>query len=103
MAVNAMVAAQNHECWMLTAANRLLNKIAHTLDQLEIQYEMNRLRADFLAALTSEQAEAMKELDDIRVPGEAFQLCGAYLVAAALVCEREKPDPPDSVSYRPAG
>jgi hypothetical protein len=69
---------------VLTATNRLRNKIAHTLDQLEIQYETSTLRTDFLAALTSEQAEAMKELDNVRIAGEAFQLCGAYLVAAAL-------------------
>ncbi len=26
----------------------------------------------------------MKELDEVRIAGEAFALCGAYLVAAAL-------------------
>jgi len=40
------------------------------------------LRAAYLAALTGEQAKGMKDLDDVRIAGEAFALCGAYLVAA---------------------
>jgi hypothetical protein len=67
---------------VLDAGNALRNKIAHTLDQSQIQSKMDELRAAFLAALTPEQAEGMKELDDARIAGEAFQLCGAYLVAA---------------------
>jgi hypothetical protein len=43
-----------------------------------------RTRCAWKEVRTSEQAEAMKELDDVRIAGEAFQLCGAYLVAAAL-------------------
>jgi hypothetical protein len=41
---------------VLTAANQLRNKIAHTLDQAEIKVKMDELRAAYLAALTEEQA-----------------------------------------------
>ncbi len=42
---------------VLDAGNALRNKIAHTLDQSQIQSKMDELRADFLAALTPEQAK----------------------------------------------
>ena len=69
---------------VLEAANKLRNKIAHTLDQKRIQAKVDVLRVAYIAALTPTQAEAAEKLDDVRIAGEAFQLCGAYLVAAAL-------------------
>jgi hypothetical protein len=78
----------NPPIWkVLEAGNDLRNKIAHTLDQSEIQPKMDALRAAFLAALTPERAKEMKDLDDVRIAGEAFQLCDAYLVAAALAVQ----------------
>jgi hypothetical protein len=67
---------------VLTKGNQLRNKIAHTLDQTEIQVKMDELREAYLAALTEKQAEAAKKLDDVRIAAAAFELCGAYLVAA---------------------
>jgi len=67
---------------VLDAANKLRNKIAHTLDQQKIQSKIDVLRVAYIAALTPTQAKAAEKLDDVRIAGEAFQLCGAYLVAA---------------------
>lgn len=54
---------------------------------------MDELRAAFLAALTPEQAKGMKELDDVRIAGEAFSLCGAYLVAATDAVQARRATP----------
>lgn len=78
---------------VLDAGNALRNKIAHTLDQAQIQSKMDELRAAFLAALTPEQAKGMKELDDVRIAGEAFALCGAYLVAATDAVQARRATP----------
>ena len=75
---------------VLTKGNQLRNKIAHTLDQTEIQAKMNELRAAYLAALTEKQVEAAKKLDDIRIAAAAFELCGAYLVAATVAAPARK-------------
>jgi hypothetical protein len=40
------------------------------------------MRAAYLAALTPTQAKAAEKLDDVRIAAAAFELCGAYLVAA---------------------
>jgi hypothetical protein len=47
---------------VLTVANQLRNKIAHTLDQTEIQAKVDELRAAYLAALTPTQAKAAKTI-----------------------------------------
>jgi hypothetical protein len=67
---------------VLKAANKLRNRIAHTLDQGLIQTRMDKLRTAYLAALTPTQAEGVKELDDVHIASGAFELCGAYVVAA---------------------
>jgi hypothetical protein len=67
---------------VMTAANSLRNKIAHTLDQAQIQAKMDELRAAYLAALTPEQAKGVEKLDDARIAANACELCGAYLVVA---------------------
>jgi hypothetical protein len=77
---------------MLTHANQLRNKIAHTLDQAEIKLKMDELRAAYLAALSPEQRKAAENLDDAKVAAGAFELCGAYLVAATETAQaRKKP------------
>jgi hypothetical protein len=63
---------------VLDAANELRNKIAHTLDQAQIQPKMDKLRAAYLAALTPTQAKEAEKLDDVRIAASAFELCGAY-------------------------
>jgi hypothetical protein len=67
---------------VVTAANRLRNKIAHTLDQAQIQSQMNELRDAYLAALTPTQATEVEQLDDARTASGACELCGGYLVVA---------------------
>jgi hypothetical protein len=62
--------------------NQLRNKIAHTLDQAKIKLKMDELRAACLAALSPEQRNTAENLDDIKTATGAFELCGAYLVAA---------------------
>ena len=44
---------------------------------------MNELRVAYLASLTPVQAKSAENLDDVRIASGAFELCGAYLVAAA--------------------
>jgi hypothetical protein len=67
---------------LITAVNYLRNKIAHALDQDEIQSKVDDVRAAYLAALTPEQEKHAKDLDDIRITAGAFELCGAYIVGA---------------------
>jgi hypothetical protein len=72
---------------VLDAANKLRNKIAHTLDQTQIRRKMDKLRAAYLAALTPTQAKGAEELDDILIAANAFELCGAYLVGATVAAQ----------------
>ncbi len=67
---------------VLAAANQLRNKIAHTLDQAEIKIKMDEVRAAYLAVLSDQQRPQSEKLDDVRIAAAAFELCGAYLVAA---------------------
>jgi hypothetical protein len=67
---------------MLSHANQLRNKIAHTLDEAEIKLKMDELRAAYLATLSPEQQKAAENLDDAKIAAGAFELFGAYLVAA---------------------
>jgi uncharacterized protein YutE (UPF0331/DUF86 family) len=67
---------------LLAAANQLRNKIAHTLDQAEIKTKMDEVRAAYLAALSDQQRPHSEKLDDVRIAAAAFELCGAYFVAA---------------------
>jgi len=67
---------------VLTAANQLWNKIAHTLDQAEIKTKMDKVRTTYLAALSDQQRPHSEKLDDVRIAAAAFELCGAYLVVA---------------------
>jgi hypothetical protein len=67
---------------LITAVNYLRNKIAHTIDQNEIQSKVNDVRAAYVAALTPEQQKHAKDLDDVRTTSGAFELCGAYIVGA---------------------
>ncbi len=59
---------------VIAAANRLRNKIAHTLDQAQIQAKMDELRATYLAALTPTQAKGVEKLDDARIVDEAARI-----------------------------
>ena len=67
---------------LLTAVNQLRNKIAHTLDQGEVTTKMDEVRAAYLAALSDKQRPHSEKLDDLHIAAAAFELCGAYLVAA---------------------
>jgi hypothetical protein len=67
---------------VLTAANQLRNKIAHTLDEVEIKTKMDGVRAHYLAALSDEQQAHAGKLDDVQIAAAAFELCAAYIVAA---------------------
>lgn len=69
---------------VLTAANRLRNKIAHTLDETEIRTKMDDVRATYLAALSDQQRPHSEGVDDILIAAAAFELCAAYLVAATV-------------------
>jgi hypothetical protein len=69
---------------VLTKANQLRNKIAHTLDEAEIKSKTDDLRTSYLAALTPTQAKGAEKLDDVRIASGAFELCGAYVVAATI-------------------
>jgi hypothetical protein len=51
---------------------------------------MDALRAAYLAALTSTQADASKKLDDARIAAGAMELCGAYLVVATEAVRASK-------------
>jgi hypothetical protein len=75
---------------MLTKANQLRNKIAHTLDQPEIQVKMDDLRVAYLAALSDQQRPHLENLDDVRIAAGAFELCGAYLVGASEAVRADK-------------
>ncbi len=67
---------------VLTAANQLRNKIAHTLDQAEIKTKMDEVRTAYLAVLSDQQRPHSEQLEDVHIAAAAFELCGAYLVAA---------------------
>lgn len=75
---------------VLTAANQLRNKITHTLDQAEIKTKMDEVRAAYLAALTDQQRPHSEKLDNVRIAAGAFELCGAYLVAATETARAAK-------------
>lgn len=75
---------------VLKKANLLRNKIAHTLDQAEIQVKMHELRAAYLGALSDQQRPHSETLDDIRVAAAAFELCGAYLFGATEAVREKK-------------
>ncbi len=75
---------------VLTKANRLRNKIAHTLDQAQIQSRVDELRGAYLAALTPMQAKGVEKLDDADMAADAFLLCGAYLVVATEAAQARK-------------
>jgi hypothetical protein len=72
---------------VLDAANKLRNKIAHTLDEEEIQPKMDKLRDAYLSALTPTQRKGTEELDDVRIAASAFELCGSYLVGATVAAQ----------------
>jgi hypothetical protein len=67
---------------VLTAANQLRNKIAHTLDQAEIKTKMDEVRSAYLASLSDQQRPHSETLDDAHIVAAAFELCAAYIVAA---------------------
>jgi hypothetical protein len=67
---------------VLTKANRLRNKIGHTLDQAEIKSAMDELRVAYLAALSDQQKPHAEKLDNNQIAADAFQHCGAFMVAA---------------------
>jgi hypothetical protein len=73
---------------VVTAANKLRNKIAHTLDQTQIQSKMDELRTAYLAALTPAQVKEAEKLDNVRTAHSACALCGAYLVVATQAREK---------------
>jgi hypothetical protein len=75
---------------VLTAVNRLRNKIAHTFDHAEIQAKMDAVRAAYLAALTPTQAKGVEKLDDARIAPNACELCGGYLVVATETVRARK-------------
>jgi hypothetical protein len=75
---------------VLNAVNGLRNRIAHTVDQAQIQPKMDELRAAYLSALTPMQAKGVEALDDIRIAANAFELCGAYLVVATDAAQARK-------------
>jgi hypothetical protein len=75
---------------IVTAANSLRNKIAHTLDQAQIQPQMDQLRAAYLAALTPRQASGVEQLDDVRIASGACELCGNFLVVATDAAQARK-------------
>jgi hypothetical protein len=75
---------------VLTAANQLRNKIAHTLDQAEIKTKMDEVRGAYLAALSDQQRPHSEKLDDVHIAAAAFELCGAYLVAATETAQAAK-------------
>jgi hypothetical protein len=73
---------------VLTAANRLRNKIAHTLDQTQIKSKMDELRTAYLAALTPTQAKGVEKLDDVRIAADACELSGAHLAVATIAAQQ---------------
>jgi hypothetical protein len=75
---------------IVTAANSLRNKVAHTLDQAQIQPQMDQLRAAYLAALTPTQAKEVETLDDVRIASSACEHCGSYLVVATDAAQARK-------------
>jgi hypothetical protein len=75
---------------VLKKANLLRNKIAHTLDDAEIQVKMDELRAAYLTALSDQQRSHSEKLDDIRIAAGAFELCGAYVFGAAEAVREKK-------------
>jgi hypothetical protein len=75
---------------IVTAANTLRNKVAHTLDQAQIQPQMDQLRAAYLAALTPTQAKEVETLDDVSIASSACEHCGSYLVVATDAAQARK-------------
>ena len=75
---------------VLTAANQLRNKIAHTLDQAEIKMKLDEVRTAYFAALSDQQRPHSEKLDDVRIVAAAFELCAAYLVAATETAQSAK-------------
>jgi hypothetical protein len=76
---------------VLTKANRLRNKIGHTLDQSEIKSAMDELRAAYLAAMSDQQRPHAEKLDNNQIAAAAFEHCGAYMVAAETARATRKP------------
>lgn len=68
---------------LLKACNDLRNKIAHTFEEKVIQGKVSTVRKHYLEALSLEQRKHSEPLDDVRIVGGAFELCGAYIVVAA--------------------
>jgi hypothetical protein len=68
----------------------LRNKIAHTLDEAQIQPQMDQLRVAYLTALTPTQATGVEQLDDVRTASGACELCGSYLVVATDAAQAHK-------------
>jgi hypothetical protein len=75
---------------VLGAANILRNKIAHTLDQEQIQPKMDDLRAAYLGALTPTQVKEVEKLEDEQIASGACEICGAYLAAATAAAKAPK-------------
>ena len=55
----------------------------HTLDQAQIQAKIDKL-------VTPEQAEAEKELDDMRLVASAREMCDGYLVVEPMLRDPER-------------
>jgi hypothetical protein len=75
---------------VVTAVNKLRNKIAHKLDHVEIQTKMDELRTAYLAALPPTQAKGIQTLDDVKLAASACEHCGAYLAAATDAAKTAK-------------
>jgi hypothetical protein len=67
---------------LLKKVNQLRNKIAHKIDGPEVRAKVAAVRTAYLAAITEEQKEGVKGLDEARMSAGALQLCGSYIVVA---------------------
>lgn len=68
---------------LMDSGNKLRNAVAHGHEESKITMRMTEFRKAWLASMSPEQAEGVKDLDDIRMVISAFADCGGYLVVAA--------------------
>jgi hypothetical protein len=64
---------------VLSAANELRNKIAHTLEADKIADKMARLKEKYLASLTEKQADDLKGQPDDYIAMSACSTCAGFI------------------------
>ena len=80
----------NDPLWdVLDSANQLRNAIAHTLSMEKISDKMAQLREKYLASLTEEQAEGLKDQPDDYIALSACIDCAGFIAMLKMRSESD--------------